>query len=696
MEPSTPPAATHDLWGMEDEHPSTERVFEGESVPSRSETITVRSVAVSIVLGCALSIVAMKLALTSGFAPSLAMPAGLLGFFLPRLWMQLMDSLEASQLPFTRQENTVVQTCVVACTSIAYSGGFGTYILGMSKHSAEGGVGSDGLNVEEPEIGRMIVFLLLTSFAGLFAIMPFRDSLIVHRRLTFPSGTATAHLINTMHTPQGAKQAGQQLAMLSKTLFGTVAWSIFEWFFGVRKGCGLQAFPVFGLSAFQRGFYFDFSMTNVGVGMFCPYKITISMLAGSLVSWGLIWPYIQTKEGDWYPQGLDHDNISGINGYRVFIGVSMILADGLLHMLCILVQTLYTMYKQQENHQPRQSSNGQPFRCLSVVLDRSASSFDDRRRTQVFLRDRVPAMAPVVGYVVLSVISTVVIPQLYPQLRYHHVALAYIIAPVFAFCNAYGNGITDMNIATTYGKVSLLIFSSWVGLKDGGVVAGLAACAIIVSNVSTASDLMQDHKTGYITLTSPHTITICQVAGTALGCVVNPVIFSIFYSVYNSGAHDDSNSIGPYAKVYRGIAMLAMTEKNGLPRHTMLLCKFFLALALSISVLREVSTHKKWRVLRYIPSTIGMAVAFFVPPTIPVGMALGSAVIYLWGRFDRDDMRLMSPAAACGLICGDGFGSLLSSALTLLKATPPICIMFVARGVNQSLDAFLAAKGMPT
>ncbi|KAE8819809.1 putative metal-nicotianamine transporter YSL7 [Hordeum vulgare] len=79
MEPSTPPAATHHLWGMEGEHPSTERVFEGEPVPSRSETITMRSVAVSIVLGCTLSVVAMKLALTSGFAPSLAIPSGLLG-----------------------------------------------------------------------------------------------------------------------------------------------------------------------------------------------------------------------------------------------------------------------------------------------------------------------------------------------------------------------------------------------------------------------------------------------------------------------------------------------------------------------------------------------------------------------------------------------------------------------------------------
>uniref|UniRef100_A0ACD5V4N7 Uncharacterized protein n=1 Tax=Avena sativa TaxID=4498 RepID=A0ACD5V4N7_AVESA len=443
--------------------------------------------------------------------------------------------------------------------------------------------------------------------------------------------------------------------------------------------------------AYRLGFSFNFSMTNVGVGMFCPYKITISMLAGSLISWGLICPYIQTKAGDWYPKGLDDDNISGINAYRVFIGISMILADGLLHMLSILIRTLYTMCKEQDNPQPMQhNAGGQPFHCLSAVIDRTMHSFDDRRRTQVFLRDRIPSMAPVIGYVVMSVISIVVIPHLYTQLRYHHVALAYIIAPVFAFCNAYGNGITDMNIASTYGKIAILIFSSWVGLQDGGVVAGLAACAIIVSNVSTASDLMQDYKTGYITLTSPHTISISQSAGTALGCVINPVIFWVFFRVYKGGAHN--NGIGPYAKVYRGIAMLGITE-NGLPTHTMLFCKVFFALALSVSVLREVAACRSWSIRRYIPSTIGMAVAFFVPPTIPIGMVVGSAAIYLWGRSDRDDMQLMSAAAACGLICGDGFGSLVSSMLTLLKATPPICIMFLSREVNQGLDAFMAAKG---
>lgn len=76
----------------------------------------------------------------------------------------------------------------------------------MGKKAAGGDVKDDN-NIEEPSIGRMFTFLFLVSFAGLFIIMPFRKVMIIRHRLTYPSGTATAHLINSFHTPQGAKQA---------------------------------------------------------------------------------------------------------------------------------------------------------------------------------------------------------------------------------------------------------------------------------------------------------------------------------------------------------------------------------------------------------------------------------------------------------------------------------------------------------
>lgn len=36
--------------------------------------------------------------------------------------------------------------------------------------------------------------------------------------------------------------------------------------------------------------------------------------------------------------------------------------------------------------------------------------------------------------------------------------------------------------------------------------------------VSTASDLMQDFKTGYLTLSSPRSMFFSQAFGTAIGC----------------------------------------------------------------------------------------------------------------------------------------------------------------------------------
>jgi uncharacterized protein involved in cysteine biosynthesis len=64
----------------------------------------------------------MKISLTSGFLPSLTVPAGLMGFYLIQAWFRALDYFELPYQPFTRQENTVIQTCVVACSAITFSG----------------------------------------------------------------------------------------------------------------------------------------------------------------------------------------------------------------------------------------------------------------------------------------------------------------------------------------------------------------------------------------------------------------------------------------------------------------------------------------------------------------------------------------------------------------------------------------------
>lgn len=93
-----------------------------EEIPGWKEQITIRGLAVSALLGTLFCIITHKLNLTVGIIPSLNVAAGLLGFFFVKSWTGVLSNLGFSVVPFTKQENTVIQTCVVACYGLAFSG----------------------------------------------------------------------------------------------------------------------------------------------------------------------------------------------------------------------------------------------------------------------------------------------------------------------------------------------------------------------------------------------------------------------------------------------------------------------------------------------------------------------------------------------------------------------------------------------
>jgi hypothetical protein len=44
-----------------------------------------------------------------------------------------------------------------------------------------------------------------------------------------------------------------------------------------------------------------------------PHIVNWSMLLGSVVSWGIMWPLISRHEGDWYPAGLGTRDFKGVH-----------------------------------------------------------------------------------------------------------------------------------------------------------------------------------------------------------------------------------------------------------------------------------------------------------------------------------------------------------------------------------------------
>ncbi|CAA6663338.1 unnamed protein product [Spirodela intermedia] len=562
-----------------------EPMWSSERIPSWSEQLTVRG--------------SDEAEPHHGLVPTLNVSAALLAFVFVRTWTKLLHSAGIVSTPFTRQENTVIQTCAVACYSVA---------VGASGGGTEGN--SPG-SYKEPGIGWMTGFLFIVSFVGLLALVPLRKIMIIDYKLTYPSGTATAVLINGFHTPRGTRW--KQVRGFTKFFTLSFLWSFFQWFYAGEM------------------FFFDFSMTYVGAGMICSHLVNISLLIGAVLSWGIMWPLIRDLKGDWYPGTLPEGSMKSLQGYKVFISIALILGDGLYNFVKILGCTARSIHS-------RHRATGH-----KIVADNGVVALDDHQRNELFMKESIPVWLAFVGYILFALGSVIAIPLMFPEVKWYYVVIAYLLAPALSFCNAYGAGLTDMNMAYNYGKVALFILAAWAG-QNNGVVAGLVGCGLIKS----------------------------VAVGTAIGCVVAPLAFFLFYKAFDVGNPDGSFK-APYALIYRNMAILGVEGFSALPRHCLQLCYGFFGFAVAANIARDLSPEIYGR---WIPLPMVMAVPFLVGELRHRHVRREPGGIR-WHWFDSKKATVIVPAVASGLICGDGLWTLPSSLLALAKINPPICMKFL-------------------
>uniref|UniRef100_A0A7N0U5E1 Uncharacterized protein n=1 Tax=Kalanchoe fedtschenkoi TaxID=63787 RepID=A0A7N0U5E1_KALFE len=635
-------------------------------VPWRKQ-VTIRGLVASLVIGFLYSVITLKLGLTTGLIPNLNVSVALLAFVTIKTWTGLLHKAGIVSTPFTRQENTVVQTCAVACYSMTFGGGFGSYTLGLNKRTYEqAGVDTPG-NVpgsyKEPAFGWMFGFLFATAFVGLLALVPLRKALIIDYNLPYPTGTATAVLINGFHSDRGNDAAKKQVMGFVKYSGLSFLWGFFQWFFsGQASSCGFSQFPTFGLEAFKQSFFFDFSMTYVGAGMICPHIVNLSLLVGAVLSWGLMWPLISGLKGDWYPAGIPSGSMKSLNGYKVFVSIALILGDGLYNFLKILVCTCRNLHDRRNQ------------KTSKTYPDDQTQSQDEQKQNELFMRERIPMWVALVGYAALSAISIIVVPLMFPELKWYYATVAYLIAPALGFCNAYGTGLTDMNMGYNYGKVALFVLAALSG-RDSGVVAGLVGCGLIKAVAATCGDLMQDFKTAQLTLTSPRSMLYSQVIGTMMGCVLAPGAFLVFYNAFDVG-NPSGEYKAPYALIYRNMAIVAVEGFGALPGHCLQLCCGFFAFAVVLNLVKDFAPRKV--VGKWVPVPMAMAVPFLVGASFAIDMCVGSLIVFAWRKVHKSKASMMVPAVASGLICGEGMWLLPSALLALAKVSPPICMTFLA------------------
>uniref|UniRef100_A0A1D1ZIE7 Putative metal-nicotianamine transporter YSL12 n=1 Tax=Anthurium amnicola TaxID=1678845 RepID=A0A1D1ZIE7_9ARAE len=374
--------------------------------------------------------------------------------------------------------------------------------------------------------------------------------------------------------------------------------------------------------------------------------------------------------------------------------MGMIMGDGMYNFLKVLYRAVTTaLVKRRVAEQ--EAHIDVRLRAVRGRRERDAATAaahkqvqDDRRRTEVFLEDQVPLGVAYGGYVAIAAVCVVTLPRIFPGFKWYYVVVVCTCMPVFAFCNAYCCGLTDWNIACTYGALANFVVGAWTDAAHGGVLAGLAAHGMVGSVVFTASELIRDFKTGYLTLASRRAVFVSQAIGTAMGCVISPCVFWLFYQAFDVGT-PGTDYPAPFARIYRSLAILGADGfGSSLPKHCLTLCYAFFSAAFLISFVKDVAG--KSTVARFIPIPTAMAIPLYFGSYLGIDMCLGSFIIYVWERVDRAKAEAFGPAVASGLMCGAGMWTLPESVLSLANVKPPICMTFLSRKTYESLHAVLS------
>lgn len=56
--------------------------------------------------------------------------------------------------------------------------------------------------------------------------------------------------------------------------------------------------------------------------MICSHLVNLSLLFGAVLSWGVMWPLIAHRKGDWFPGDIKESSMKSLSGYKVFLQVS--------------------------------------------------------------------------------------------------------------------------------------------------------------------------------------------------------------------------------------------------------------------------------------------------------------------------------------------------------------------------------------
>ena len=591
-------------------------VYQGDTV----KQLSVRAVVMGGVLGMFMSISNLYTTLKLGWAFGVAITSCVLSYV---IWNGIRGLSGNKLTPMTLLENNCMQSTASAAgysTGGTIATAFGALLLMTGAHASW------------PVVLGMTFFI---ACLGVFLAIPMKRQMINVEQLQFPSGIAAAETLRSLYSRGGValKKAYSLLAALG----GGVVIGFFR---GPTEAMGwldriynkvhipeLLQFPRF-VTPLERGtmqgYGFEPGALMIAAGMFVGLRVSLSMLAGSVLLYCFVSPWLVSHDAAMAATVANYVPSFAINAETGnFYPVRWALWGGTSLMVFSSLTAVAVQWKTVA-------------RSFNIFKTGGKSSTPEE-----YARVEVPNSWFLIGLVPIS-IGLVAVSWLAFSMNVFLGLLAIAMSFVLALVACRATGETDTTPIGAMGKVAQLTYAV---LARGNVPINLMSANITAGAATSSADLLTDLKSGYLLGANARKQFIAQFAGIFFGMIA--VVPAWYLMVPNKEALEKFNP--PATNMWRAVAE-ALT--HGIEYIPITARWAILGGALLGVLLPLVSTL--WpKSAVWLPSAMGLGLSWVVPFQNSLSFAIGALIAWGWAKINEEHADTYVIPVASGLVAGE-------------------------------------------
>lgn len=581
--------------------------------------LTTRAIVVGMLIGAVMCLSNIYVFFKTGWSMGVTLTACILAW-------AIFKGLEASKV--TKRPLGVLENN--ALTTVASGAGFMTGGGNMAAFGALLMVTSD-----RPPSIPIIVWFAAIAALGVFAAIPIKRQLIDEEALPFPTGTATAETLKSIHGADagGELEGGRKAralgwaaglgALVAFLRDAKAAWMPFN-----IPGAVELPFTLAGKALKEWTLSLKTEVVLIAAGALMSFRTGWSILLGGGLTYVLLAPAL-----------LESGAITG-TGYKAIVawtlwpGAAVLVGSGLTSFALDYKSVLRS------------------FSGLTSMLPgfkNAAPTAEDP--------EECPNWWFPVGFVVLTPVVVFLMGWLF-KIPLWAGLIAVPLAVLMGFVAARVTGETDVTPTKALGPVTQLLY----GVLTPGNLSGNIMSANVTGGIGLhAADLLTTLKTGKLLGASARQQARAQLFGVVAGAAVVVPAFNLIIP--------DPSMLGgdawpaPSCLVWAGVSKAFANGIGALPESARTAAWVGLVLGIALALLEKLAPKK---LKAWVPSASGIGIAMVIPGSNAVAMFIGSAIAEVTRRRNPQAAERLVVPVSSGLIAGESLMGIIVALLIVM------------------------------